>query len=366
MVFVFILIAVYMSIFLIFNGYWGCTFARRIYCYRKYKRGVGRCLSGDSGYLYKQFYYHYETEIWKNTLLLLIISSESIVSIFYFASGTIQYFLANHQISNNTLESPTAKCINYLKPALEPVNILYTEIPNLNGLGEIARSAGLFGAVFSTCLMNYLIIRIKKIKQPYDTFNYRQFLIITTLLSTVIILTGFIQYTTVISIVLFFVSVNTYLCIFVHTSKRFKYALLQRALERLTQYGSNKEEMKQYRYCKHTINIVTCGYLFMILGQALVDFMILVIRALFYGNCYFPFDFFPSLNLVIETVGAIETFFEVVTYIELIGATSCYIGIVVFLFPMVYITIHIWIQHIRRYIHGKETIKYSTVDPTLK
>ena len=361
MVFVFILIAVYMSIFLIFNGYWGLIFARRIYCYRKYKRGVGRCLSGDSGYLYKQFYYHYETEIWKNTLLLLIISSEVIGMIFYFASGTIQYYLANHQISNNTFESPPTKCTNFLKPALVPVNILFAEIPYLNGLVAIAISAELFAVTFCTCLMNYLIIRIRKIKQPYKTFNYRLFLIIA-LLSTVFILTGFIQYTTVISTVLFFVIELAYFCIFVHTSKRFKYALLQRALERLTQYGSNKEEMKQYRYCKHTLNIVTCGYLFIVLGQTLVDFMILVIRALFYGNCYFPFDFFPSLNLVIETVGTNETFFEVVTSIELIGVTSCCIGLVVFFFPMVYITTHIWIQHVRRYIHGKETIKYSTVD----
>ena len=138
-----------------------------------------------------------------------------------------------------------------------PVNILFAEIPYLNGLSAIARSAGQFAVAFCTCLMNYLIIRIKKIKQPYDTLNYRLFLIIT-LLGTVFILTGFIQYTTVICTVLFVVSVNTYLCIFVHTSKQFKYALLQRALERLTQHGSNKEVMKQYRYCKHTINILTC------------------------------------------------------------------------------------------------------------
>ena len=207
--------------------------------------------------------------------------------------------------------------------------------------------------------MNYLIIRIKKIKQPHNTLNSRQFLIITTLLSTVIILTGFIQYTTVISTVPFFVIGLTYFCIFVHTSKRFKYALLQSALERLTQHGSNKEEMKQYRYSKYTINIVTWGYLLIILGESLLDFMKLVISALFYGNCYFPFDFFPSLNLVIETLGVIEIFFEVVKYIELIGITTFHIGIVVFFFPMVFITILIWIRHIRRYIHGKESIKYT-------
>ena len=361
-----ILNSVFFLIFLIFNGYWGFIFARRINCFRKYKRGVGRCLSGDSGYLNKQYYYHYETEIWKNTLLLLITFSETIACIFTFTSETIHHYLTYHTVSNNTLELLFTECISHNNPVLNQINILYTEIPYLNGLSSIARSADLFVFAFSTCLMNYLIIRIKKIKQPYDTLNSPLFLIISTLLSTVIILTGFIRYTTVISFVLFFVSVITYICIFVHTSKRFKYALLQRALERLTQHGSNKEEMKQYRYCMHTINIITFGYLFIISAEIILDFKQLVISALFYGNCYFPFDFFPSLNLVIETVGTFETFFEVVKYIELIGITISHIGMVVFFFPMLFITILIWIRHIRRYIHGKEIIKYSTVDATLK
>ena len=351
MTIVIILNLMFFLIFQIFSGYWVFIFARRIYCYRKYKRGVGRCLSGDSGDLNKQYYYHYETEIWKNTLLLLIAFSEIIASIFTFTSDTIHHYLAYHKVSNNTLELPITDYISVNKPPLNQINILYAEVPFLTGLSSIARSADLFVFAFCTCLMNYLIIRIKKIKQPYNTLNYRLFLIITTVLSTVIILTGFIQYTTVISSVLFFVSVITYICIFVRTSKRFKYALLQRALERLTQHGSNKEEMKQYRYCKHTFNIVTWGYLFLIIGESLLDFMHLVISALFYGKCYFPFDFFPSFIFVIETLGAIETFFKVVTYIELIGITTCYIGLVVFLFPMVFITILIWIQHIRRYIH---------------
>ena len=41
--------------------------------------------------------------------------------------------------------------------------------------------------------------------------------------------------------------------------------------------------------------------------MTLVDFIHLVISALFYGNCYFPFDFFPSLNFVVESVDAVET-----------------------------------------------------------
>ena len=67
-------------------------------------RGVGRCLSGDSGYLNKQYFYHYETVIWKNTLLLLITFSENIASIVLFISNMIYHYLSYHRVSNNTHE----------------------------------------------------------------------------------------------------------------------------------------------------------------------------------------------------------------------------------------------------------------------
>ena len=366
MTIVIILNSVFLLIFLIFSGYWGFIFARRINCCRKYKRGVGRCLSGDSGYLNKQYYYHYETEAWKNTLLLLITFSEIIACSCYFTSNTIQHYLTYHRVSNNTLELPFNDCISHNKPVLNQMNTLYTEIPYLNGLNSIARSAELFLVAFCTCLMNYLIIRIKKIKQPYNTLNSRLFLIITTLLSTVIIPTGFIQYTTVISTVLFVVIVLTYFCIFVHTSKRFKYALLQRALERLTQHGSNKEEMKQYRYCKHTIDILTFGYLFMLLTELLFDLEEIFTGILIYRDFYFPFNLFNSLNYLIQTEQGIETFFTVMHYTEFVGRVICFLAISIMLSPFLFVTICIWSRHIHKCIYGTKKIKYTTANKDLE
>ena len=366
MTIVIILNSVFLLVFLILSGYWVSIFAKRIYYYRKYKRGVGRCLSGDSGYLNKQYYYHYETEIWKNTLLFLITFSEIITSIFFFTSDTIHHYLTYHKVRNNTLELPFTDCMSLNKSALNQIYILYKVIPFLNELSSIAISAELFVFAFCTCLMNYLIIRIKKFKQPYDTLNYRQLLIITTLLSTVIILTGFIQYTTVISTVLVLVIVLIYICIFVHTSKRFKYALLQRALERLTQHGSNKEEMKQYRYCKHTINIVTFGYLFIILSEILLELPGIFISMLIYGDCYFPFNLFNSLNYVIQTEQGIEIFFTVMQYTEFVGRVICFFSILISLSPFLFVTICIWCKHIHKCIYGTKKIKYTTANKDLE
>ena len=249
---------------------------------------------------------------------------------------------------------------------MNQINIMDTNIPYINGLNAIGRSAELFVATFCACLMNYLIIRIKKIKHPYGTLNSRIFIILTTLLSAVIILTGYIQYTSILSIILFDICLITYFCVFVYTSKRFKRALLQRALECLIQHGSNKEEMKQYKYCKFTLTIISCAYLLIIISTKLIHIPVLLVSALFYGNCYFPFNLFPSLNYVILSEEAIRTFLKVSHYVYLIGRAVLGITYLFVLFSSVFITISIWIKQLRKYIYGNKKIRYSTANTNLE
>ena len=168
-----------------------------------------------------------------------------------------------------------------------------------------------------------------------------------------------------ISILFFSILVVAYFCIFVHTAKRFKLALHQRALERLIQHGSNKDEMRQYRYCKHTINILCCGYLFVLISEYLLHIPVLLTSALFYGNCYFPFNLFPSLSYIIITEKAIEEFIKVLQYIELIGRAIACSGVLVVLLPFLIITICIWIKHIIKRLRGNKKINYTTANKSL-
>ena len=310
-----ILNSVFLITFLSFSAYWAFIFIRRIHCFRKYKRGVARCISGDeSGYLNKQFDYHYETEIWESILLLLINLSEVLSYIFFFASDIIQHYAVYRKLGNNTLE-----CVSFDKPGEDQINNMDINIPYM------------------------------KIKHPYGTLNSRIFIIITTLLSVVIIITGFIEYTSMLSIILFDICSIIYFCVFVHTSKRFKRA-------------SNKEEMKQYKYCKFTLNIISCAYLLIIISTKLIHIPVLLVSALFYGDCYFPFNLFPSLSYVILSEEAIRTFLKVSQYIYLIGRVV--LGITFLFIPSssVFITISIWINQLRKYIYGNKKIRYSTAD----
>ena len=206
---------------------------------------------------------------------------------------------------------------------------------------------------------------MKEIRHSYNSFNSRMFLTATAILSAINIFIGFIQYAFIISILFFSILGIAYFCIFVHTAKRFKLALHQRALERLIQHGSNKDEMIQYRYSKHTINILCCGYLFIIISEYLLHIPVLLTGALFYGNCYFPFNLFPSLSYIIKTEKAIEEYIKVLQYIELIGRLIFCSGILVGLLPFLIITICIWIKHIIKRIRGNKKIKYTTVNKSL-
>ena len=320
-------------------------------------------------YTNRQWYYHYETAIWKYVLLLSITISEITATTFFFISDTIHSFHAYHKnVTNHTLEVPYTKCISYTGPNVTQFNTLHTYIPHVHGISGIARAAGVFTFAFCICLMNYLIIRIKEIEyhSSFKLLNPRVFYTITTLLCAIIILTGFVQYVALYSILLFIFMIFIYFCIFVRISRRFKCALLQRALERLIQHGSNKEEMKQYKYCKNTIDIITWGYLLIMVSEILINIPRISISILFFRKCFYPFNLFPSLDFVVKTEGAIEIFLEVAWYIELIAKTVTFFGLVLMLSPMFFVTPYIWIKYIYENIHGKKKTKYSFANSSLK
>ena len=97
-----ILGSVYLSCFLIFNGYWVTVFIGRIQCYRKYKRGAARCMSDEqSSYLNNQICYHYETEIWKCVYLIAILLLENLAGVCFHITNIISH----HAIRGHTYKN---------------------------------------------------------------------------------------------------------------------------------------------------------------------------------------------------------------------------------------------------------------------
>ena len=291
--FPFIINSVLLLILLIISGYWSCYFIKRIYSCIKYKRRAVRFISG---YVNEQIHYNYETEIWKYTLLLLIIACEIIICLLFIASDIYSRFLTFHKVNNATVELPYSGCISYNKPALSQVSKFY-EIPYLYGITTVARSTEICLLAFTIYLMEYLITRIKNIK----LVNSRRFLLLTALLCAFVIFSAFIEFASILSITFTLSFFILYFCIFIRTSKQFKSALLQRVMERLFQHRPNKQAMKQYRYSKVSINILSCGYLLIIISEILISTAATLVSILFFGNCYFPSNLFPSLRYVLQT-----------------------------------------------------------------
>ena len=346
-------------ILLTISGYWSCHFIKRICSLRRYKRREVSCISG---YEKEQLQYNFETAIWKCILLLLIIACELILCFLFLASDTLHRFLSLHNVTNTTVELPDSDCISYHKPGLNQISIFNTEIPYVYGISTIAKSAEIFLLAFTIHLMNYLITRIKNIKLETS----RRFFLLTALLCEVLIMTGFIGSLSILNTIFYLIFVSVYICIFIRTSNSFKRALLQRAMECLIQHRSNRREITQYRYSKVSINILSCGYLLMLVSEIIISISDISVGILFFGNCYFPSNLFPSLSYVLQTEGGIATFLEVVEHIVWVGYAISYTSVFFIWFPMLCITIYDWIKPIRERFHCTRNINYRFSESNLK
>ena len=340
-----------LSIFWLFSIYWAVVLFRRIVCIRKYKRGAARCISdGESGYINIQFCYHYQTDIWKYIYLIIITSLEmSCSSIFYFAY-LIPYYIAGHtQIYNHN-----TSCFVFVN---DNENVKIASLIN-SILVSVARLNELFIVIALMCLMNYLIDRIKKIKPCYSTSNSRYLIFVAVVISSFIIVTNFEQTLQFISSLTSFLFSFLYLCFFVNTTRKFKQTLLQRALECLIQFGSNKQEMKQYKHFIYTANCLCFGFFLIFIGEYLHLLSVhLGVTVTTDRVCYFPYNILPSQSNPTQT--------RVFRYTMISSRILIFTGMIILFSQLVIFTIAIWIKKIQRYIQGTPMIRYTTVPSSM-
>ena len=235
-----------------------------------------------------------------------------------------------------------------------------------NFLHGVGRSTELLWIVLSVCLMNYLIVRIKKIKPYHNTRKTSRTLLITIGLCLFTLFTNMIHVLRMINYFAFEITLAVYACMFVRTCNNLKRALLQRALERLIQHGSNNIEMKEYRYFKYTINIMSSALLSICIGQSLIYLPWYAMGVLINQRCYFPFNLLPHFYHFLQSGKVIEVSSNIRGYMEILGIVICYIGIFIVTILFVLITCVIWTRHVLKFIRGTPKIKYTTVESSLE
>ena len=141
--------------------------------------------------------------------------------------------------------------------------------------------------------------------------------------------------------------------------KKFKQSLLQAAMERLVQYGDNRIEMKQYKYFCYSINCICVGLSFMIIGTIFGIIARNMISFIFFGKCVFPTAFMPEMitSESSNKVG-ISRIFSIFYDINEVSSVLACIGIFISIFPLVFITICIWMRSAARIIKGQSRIQY--------
>ena len=354
----FILCTTILCVLITISIYWVIVFIRRIINYRKYKRGAARCITDEeSAYLNKQFCYHYDTEIWKYVYLLAINILENLTGITMYLNYIIPTHIASTIKTNGTFN--VGDCFSGTVGNNRNIVIMCNVLKFFHGVGK---SVELLMFLTIVCLMNYLIIRIKKIDSFKSNSNSRFLLWITTLICSFILISNSITTLHILSLITFSIAIVVYFCIFVKVARSFKRALLERAIERLAQHGSNQQEMRQYTYFNCTINFIGCAFLLVIIGE-----IILYIPAISIGLTnqvsYLPFNLFPQINFSQQFTSSILPW--ILRFVIIIGRIANFFGIILELLPYILITLRIWILQIYKLVRGTPKFKYSTESCTL-
>ena len=171
-----------------------------------------------------------------------------------------------------------------------------------------------------------------------------------------------IQVLRAVSYFTFQIALVVYVWVFVRTCNNLKRALLQRALERLIQHGSNNIEMREYSSFKYTINVICCLGICICTGQSLIYLPLYVMGVLINQRCYFPFNMLPHFYHFRGSDELIRISSKIMDYMKIIGTVFIYIGLLFIAIPFVLMTCVIWTLCILKSIRSTPKIKYTIVD----
>ena len=322
--------------FLLMSIYWILFLISRILQLRKYiKVALQHTFSAtnSSGNMFEQAAYHHQTDVQKYKFLILIIIAEGYAITM---NALSQYITANYLAETGIRGITDLNCTrNEISRELVINSVI-------NIIWALQNVAYLYIILLTVLLMQYLTQRIKKIQFSYKSKS-RCFIAITVVLSFLIIVSS----TVYINRIIFPIIGLIYLYIFLRGVKRFEATLLQRAGERLTQYGRNKEEHREYRRFKITMLFYRLGFILIILANFLIDYPEFLTSVIAYLRCHSPLlqAFTASKYYAIGE--------EVASYSTLAGYALAYLGGISAFSPFVFITFYTWYVLISKVIRGK-------------
>ena len=357
-----IFISIIFATYAIVSVYWTFICFNNIYKSKKYMKGAARLITDkDSGYVCQQFLYHYQTEVRKYEFFCMINFVELSAGLFYYVQLILETY--KHDSTNLRIEVENCTCNRNISVLID-YQIRTTANPLIITLRALGNSFEMITFGLGICLMKYLIIRIKKIDYKSNFKTYLKYILILSVTSIFVVVTSFFTYLIILSKCIFLPTITLSFILFMKQVKRFKQALLHRAIERLSQHGSNYIEMKQYTHFSYTMNCICLGMSFFIFSSYLTNTIRFIVCWLFFSACYFPFNLLPTLSLAEKEAMNI---FQTLNHFGVLSDVSACIGAIAFTSPFIIITFCLWINHVYRYFkvgtaaqfHFKGTLQES-------
>ena len=337
------------------------VFSYRISQSKKYLRVAARHLiteqSEDSRTEFEQICYHYQTEIRKYAYLLLINLSEISCIILFSITGLVDLNYITFPDIESEVLLRLSNCSKVENSNLIKFYYHQAANPIFNTLSMLQNIVELFLLAFSISLMKYLTQRIKNIRYPSKGYKFKNF---TAVLGTSFLTLG-VAWREYFAILLILTVLSIYYYFFLKAVKQFEYSLLQSTYERLAQFGSNKNELRQYKYFKYTMRTVCCGYFIIIVSKLIGYFPGFLASILFYKNCQFPFNFTSNYNPISLKPDQIALLIRVLTYIRNLARVFIECGTIITISPFTGITLYIWFSQAYKSIRGtsKKIYRYK-------
>ena len=336
--------------------YWTVVFLIRVHNSRKYLRSAARHLTDEeSAYLCQQICYHYRTEIGKYLFLFAI----NIVELTGALSYYIKFVLENSTLTTHWHISSLVpeECTDWNNSLVEDIPFDEFGNPLFMTLEAIGNVADIFVVGLGVCLMNYLIGRIKHCHT--NIMNIKRFILILSIISVLILLSSISIFISNLYKAFSLTALTIYYIMFLLEVRRFKQALIQIAIERLAQHGSNAIEMRQYRFFSYTMNSICFGFLLITFAVHIGFILHLIVSGLFFGNCYFPFNFFSEYEAILSlTENTFSNTVRILGYVSTVNQTIACIGVLFWIFPLIFVTILLFVRFVLRKIRGNSTHQF--------
>ena len=308
----------------------------------------------NTDYISEQYYYHYQTEICKYSMFIVINLAEISGAVIIYLHFLLEEYIPIIE-SDNDYQEVGERCAIVNSSIILIFQYVESSFVPLTVLRAIGESVEILVLVLVTSLMSYLISRMKKSCH----MNMRRYICVICMIGVANILTSYYAFLMPLGKLGYLVAFTYNYVMFLIYVKKFKQSLLQAAMERLVQYGDNRIEMKRYKHFCYCINCICVGFFFIMLAVYLGIIARNMISFIFGGKCVFPTAFIPEL-ISSESFNKVD-FSKIFTLFydinEVSSVLSC-IGLFIATFPLAFITIGIWMRSADRIIRRESRMQY--------